>query len=51
VKFEELLAAVGDKAIFETGWLLVAGTHPADVRRGLCRWVENGRLYQLRRGL
>lgn len=51
MKFEELLAAVGDEPIFETGLLLVGDVDPADVRRQLSRWVKSGRLLQLRRGL
>jgi len=49
--FEELLAVVGDEPLFETGFLLAGDRHPGIVRRQLSRWVNAGRLYQLRRGL
>ena len=49
--FEELLAAVGDEPVFETGLLLAGDVDPADVRRQLSRWTSSGRLLQLRRGL
>ncbi|NLG83333.1 MAG: hypothetical protein GX493_01730 [Firmicutes bacterium] len=51
MKFEELLAAVGDEPVFETGLLLAGDVDPSDVRRQLSRWVRSGRLLQLRRGL
>jgi hypothetical protein len=51
MKFDRLLEIVGDEPLFEAGLLLAGDTDPADVRRQLCRWVEAGRLYQLRRGL
>lgn len=51
MKFEELLATVGEEPLFETGLLLAGDVDPADVRRQLSRWVKAGRLYQLRRGL
>lgn len=51
MRFEELLQAVGDEPLFETGLLLAGDVDPADVRRQLSRWVQAGRLYQLRRSL
>jgi predicted transcriptional regulator of viral defense system len=51
MKFAELLAAVGDEPVFETGLLLAGDVDPADVRRQLSRWTRSGRLLQLRRGL
>lgn len=51
MKFEDLLAAVGDEPLFETGFLLTGDVDPANVHRQLSRWVKAGRLYQLRRGL
>ncbi len=51
MKFERLLETVGDEPVFEPGLLLAGDVDPADVRRQLSRWVEAGRLYQLRRGL
>ncbi len=49
--FGELLKAVGEEPVFETGFLLVGEVNPDDVRRQLSRWVRAGRLYQIRRGL
>jgi predicted transcriptional regulator of viral defense system len=51
MKFERLLEIVGDEPVFEAGLLLAGDIDPSDVRRQLSRWVETGRLYQLRRGL
>lgn len=51
MKFEELLAAVGNEPLFETGLLLAGDVDPAAVHRQLSRWAKAGRLYQLRRGL
>ncbi|HKI04423.1 MAG TPA: hypothetical protein VKK31_20765 [Thermoanaerobaculia bacterium] len=51
MKFEELLAVVGDEPLFETGLLLAGDVDPSGVRRQLSRWMEAGRLLQLRRGL
>lgn len=49
--FEELLQAVGEEPVFETGLLLAGEVDPDNVRRQLSRWVRAGRLHQLRRGL
>lgn len=49
--FEELLTAVVDEPVFETGLLLAGDVDPADVSRQLSRWTTSGRLLQLRRGL
>src|SRR5215213_3206383 len=51
MRFEDLLEAVMEEPIFETGLLLAGDVDPDDVRRQLSRWVKAGRLYQLRRGL
>ena len=51
MRFEHLLAVVGDAPVFETGLLLSGDRDAADVRRQLSRWVAQGRLHQLRRGL
>ena len=51
MKFAELLAAVGDEPVFDTGFLLAGNVSSDDVRRQLSRWVTAGRLVQLRRGL
>lgn len=49
--FEDLVAAVGDEPLFETGLLLAGDVDAADVRRQLSRWVGAGKVVQLRRGL
>ena len=51
MKFEELLQIVGDEPVFESMLLLAGSVNPADVRRQLSRWVQMGRIVQLRRGL
>jgi predicted transcriptional regulator of viral defense system len=51
MRFEELLTEVADEPVFETGLLLAGNRDPDDVRRQLSRWVEAGRIHQLRRGL
>ena len=51
MKFQDLLDVVGDEPVFETGLLLAGGVQPGDVQRQLTRWVDAGRLHQLRRGL
>ena len=51
MKFEKLLALVGDQPLFETGLLLSGDVDAADIRRQLSRWVGSGRIRQLRRGL
>lgn len=51
MEFGRLLELVGDEPVFETGFLLAGKARPDIVRLQLARWVKNGRLYQLRRGL
>ncbi|HYH44073.1 MAG TPA: hypothetical protein VEG34_00170 [Thermoanaerobaculia bacterium] len=51
MRFDSLLEAVGDEPVFGTGLLLAGDVDPSDVRRQLSRWVETGRIHQLRRGL
>lgn len=51
MNFEQLLRIVGEEPVFETGLLLTGEVSPRHVRRQLSRWVQAGRLYQLRRGL
>ncbi len=51
MKYEDLLRAVANEPVFETGFLLAGDVDPADVRRQLSRWVTSGRLLQIRRGL
>jgi predicted transcriptional regulator of viral defense system len=51
MKFEELLQAVGEEPLFESGLLLAGNVDPADVQRQLSRWADAGKLLQMRRGL
>ena len=51
MKFESLLSLVGDQPLFETGLLLAGDIDPNDIRRQLSRWVNTGKIRQLRRGL
>jgi predicted transcriptional regulator of viral defense system len=51
VRFTDLLAIVRDAPVFESAVLLAGDVDPASVRRQLVRWVDQGRLVQLRRGL
>jgi predicted transcriptional regulator of viral defense system len=51
MKFDDLLASASKQPVFETGLLLAGAVDPADVRRQLSRWVQAGRVIQLRRGL
>ena len=51
MRFEQLLAAVGEEPLFESGLLLAGDVDAADVQRQLSRWTSAGRLVRLRRGL
>lgn len=51
MRFERLLAIVGAEPVFETGLLLAGAVDALAVRQQVGRWVKEGRLYQLRRGL
>ena len=51
MKFEDLVAIVGDEPVFETGLLLAGRSDAAHVRTQLSRWTRAGRILQLRRGL
>lgn len=51
MEFERLLELVGDEPVFETALLLAGKINPDIVRLQLTRWTNNGRVYQLRRGL
>ena len=51
MEFEELLELVGNEPVFETALLLAGKVKPESVRLQLTRWKNNGRVYQLRRGL
>ncbi len=51
MEFVELLRAVADEPVFETGLLLAGEVDPLDVRKQLSRWTAAGKIWQLRRGL
>lgn len=51
MKFESLLALVGNQPVFETGLLMVGNINRAEVSRQVSRWVRAGKVRQLRRGL
>ena len=51
MKWEGLLAIVGHEAVFSSALLLSGRVSAAQVRLQLTRWVQRGRLIQLRRGL
>lgn len=51
MRFEELLTVVGEEPVFEAALLLAGDVAPKDVRLQLSRWVRQGSLFQLRRGL
>lgn len=51
MKFDELLSLIGDEPVFSSSLLAVAGISPQQARLQLVRWVNAGRLVQLRRSL
>jgi len=51
MKWRDLLQTVGTEPLFNSGVLLTGRHDAADVRRQLSRWVRDGRLIQIRRGL
>lgn len=51
MEFDSLLKLVGDDPVFESSLLLAGNINPQIVRLQLSRWVNSGRIYQLRRGL
>lgn len=51
MKWEALLAIVGNEAVFSSSLLLAGKVSVAQVRLQLSRWVQTGRLLQLRRGV
>lgn len=51
MEFEQLLLAVQDEPVFQTGLLLSGAVDAMDVRKQLSRWTAAGKLIQLRRGL
>ena len=51
MEFDSLLKLIGDDPVFESSLLLAGNIDPKLVRLQLTRWVNSGRIYQLRRGL
>lgn len=51
MEFDDLIKLVGDDPVFESSLLLAGNINPKNVRLQLTRWVNSGRIYQLRRGL
>jgi len=51
MKWESLLAVVGEEPVFSSALLLSGRVSTAQVRLQLSRWVKAGRLLRLRRGL
>jgi predicted transcriptional regulator of viral defense system len=51
MNFEHLLEIVGDEPVFETALLLAGEVNPAAVRLQITRWVNAGKIIQIRRGL
>ena len=51
MKFNSLLKLIGNDPVFESSLLLAGNINPQIVRLQLTRWVNSGRIYQLRRGL
>ena len=51
MKFQALLFLIGDEPLFTTDLLLAGDVSPDAVRLQLSRWVQQGKLIKLRRGL
>ncbi len=51
MEFNTLLNLIGNDPVFESSLLLAGDINPKIVRLQLSRWVNSGRIYQLRRGL
>lgn len=51
MEFDSFLKLVDDEPVFESSLLLAGNINPQIVRLQLSRWVNSGRIYQLRRGL
>jgi len=51
MKFEELVALIGDEPVFTSGLLHASAGSAAGLRVQLGRWVEAGKVVQLRRGV
>jgi predicted transcriptional regulator of viral defense system len=51
MEFDLLLKLIGNDPVFASSLLLAGNINPKIVRLQLSRWVNSGRIYQLRRGL
>jgi predicted transcriptional regulator of viral defense system len=51
MRFEELLALVGDEPVFSSSLFDVVGASAGQARLQIVRWVNAGKLIQVRRGL
>jgi len=51
MNFDSLLQIIGDDPVFESFLLLAGNVDPRYIRIQLARWINSGRIYQLRRGL
>jgi len=51
MKWPELLELVGREPVFHSSVFLAGEADPNDLGRQLSRWIESGKLIQLRRGL
>jgi len=51
MNFDSLLQIIGDDPVFESSLLLAGNVDPRYIRIQLARWINSGRIYQLRRGL
>jgi len=51
MKFDEFLALVGDEPVFSSSLFNVVGVSASQLRLQIVRWVNAGKLIQLRRGL
>ncbi|MBN1273443.1 MAG: type IV toxin-antitoxin system AbiEi family antitoxin domain-containing protein [Candidatus Aminicenantes bacterium] len=51
MKWEELLQIVGKESVFSSNLLKTGDINPVDLSKQLSRWVESGKLVQVRRGL
>ncbi len=51
MRFSDFLQQFGQEPLIRSSWLATIGSSPARVGQTLTRWVKQGRLLQLRRGI
>ena len=51
MEFDSLLRLIGEDPVFDSSLLLAGKVNPQAIRLQLTRWVNSGRIIQLRRGL